>query len=192
MAAVALIATAVLALLLAALCGALVEMFRDVRQIRDALGILDRPLPVDIGAVAGTRPSAHGLPRALDAAATAIVLFLSDRCDTCRALAAGLAKPLPDDLWIVLEARSPESAASFLSAHGLMPGVAPEERVVVDVAGEIAANVGLNTTPVCFRLQDGVLTHATTVPSSRYLTSILPMPIRLGGSATRRSSHVNA
>jgi len=191
-AAAALTATAVLALLLAVFFGALLEMFRDVRQLRDALGILDRPLSVDIGAAAGTRPSIHGLPRALDSAAAAIVLFLSDRCETCRALAAGVAKPLPENLWIVLEARSPDSAASFLSAHGLMPGAAPEERVVVDLAGEIAGHVGLNTTPICFRLQDGVLTHATTVPSSRYLTSILPMPIRLGGSSTRRSSYGNA
>jgi hypothetical protein len=191
-AAVALTATAALALLLAVLFGALVEMFRDVRQIRDALGILDRPLSVDIGEVAGTRPSVHGLPRDLDSAASALVLFLSDRCDTCRALAAGLAKPLPENVWIVLEAHSPDSAATFLGAHGLARGTTLAERVVVDVAGEIAGHVGLDTTPICFRLQDGVIDHATTVPSSRYLTSILPMPIRLGGSSTRRSSNGNA
>src|SRR5262245_35438570 len=45
---VALIAVAVLALLLAVLFGALLEMYRDVRQLRDALGILDRPLAVEI------------------------------------------------------------------------------------------------------------------------------------------------
>jgi hypothetical protein len=176
-AALALIAVAVLALLLAVLFGALLEMYQDVRQLRDALGILDRPLAVEIGPVAGTRPSTHGLPRDLDAAASAVVLFLSDRCATCRALAAGLGRPLPANLWVVLEARSAASAAGFLSANGLT--MEADGRIIADATGDIAGRIGLDTTPVCFRVQDGVLTAATTVPSSRYLTSILPEPIRL-------------
>ena len=84
MATFALTAVGVLALFVAILFGALVEMFRDVRQMRDALGILDRPLNVDLGHVGGTRPSSHGLPRELDVQQSAIVLFLSERCETCR------------------------------------------------------------------------------------------------------------
>ena len=42
------------------------ELFRDVRQLRDAAGILDRPLDVEIGTVAGARPSSVGLPDDLD------------------------------------------------------------------------------------------------------------------------------
>ena len=178
MASVALISVAVLALLVAVLFAALLEMYRDVRQLRDVVGILDRPLGVDIGRVAGTRPSAHGLPRALDSAASAIVLFLSDRCGTCRSLAIGLGKPLPAGLWVVLEARNAGSAAAFLDAYGLA-GIARDGRMTVDVAGEIAGRIGLDTTPVGFRVENGVLTSATTVPSSRYLSSILPEPVRL-------------
>jgi hypothetical protein len=173
-----LIAVAVLALLVAVLFGALLEMNRDVRQLRDAVGILDRPLTVDIGPVTGTRPSAHGLPWALDSATSAIVLFLSERCGTCRSLAAGLGRPLPTGLWVVLEARNTGSAAAFLDAYGLT-GIAPDGRIVVDVAGEIAGRIGLDTTPVGFCVENGVPTGATTVPSSRYFTSILPEPIRL-------------
>jgi hypothetical protein len=179
MAAIALISVAVLALLVAALFGALLELYRDVRQMRDALGILDRPLNVDIGPVAGTRPSAHGLPRALDSAASAVVLFLSpERCGTCRALAAGLGSPLPASLWIVLEARDAASAAEFLDAYGLA-AAGRDGRIIVDVAGTIASRIGLTTSPVGLHLQNGVVTGATTVPSSRYLTSVLPTPIRL-------------
>ena len=175
MATVALIAVGVLALFVAVLFGALVELFRDVRQLRDALGILDRPLSVDLGPAAGTRPSTHGLPAELDAQHGALVLFLSERCETCRALAAGLAGPLPNGLWVVIEARDAEGAALFARAYGL-----DGERVTVDVDGAIARSMGLNTSPVGFRVEHGVLTSAGTVPSSRYLTSILPEPVRLG------------
>lgn len=178
MATVALIAVGVLALLVAVLFAALVELFRDVRQLRDAAGILDRPLPVEVDSIAGTRPGLYGLPRALDGASSAIVLFLSDRCATCRVLAAGLGNPLPSGLWVVLEARTPESATEFLERYGLI-GSAREGRLIVDVAGEIAHRIGLNTTPVAFRIEDGAVTSATTAPSSRYLHSILPEPVRL-------------
>lgn len=178
MATIALIAVAVLALLVTVLFGALVEMFRDVRQMRDAIGILDRPLAVDIGRVAGTPPSVHGLPRALDSAASALVLFLSEQCNTCRSIAAALERPLPQGLWVVVEARNASTAEAFLDAYRL-EDQAMDGRVLVDVEGTIAARIGLDTSPVGFRVEHGRLTTATTVPSSRYLTSILPEPIRL-------------
>jgi hypothetical protein len=178
LATVALIAVAVLALLVTVLFGALVEMYRDVRQMRDAIGILDRPLAVDIGRVAGSHPSEHGLPRALDSAASALVLFLSEQCNTCRSIAAALERPLPQGLWIVVEARSASTAEAFVDAYRL-DGSAMDGRVLVDVEGAIAARIGLDTSPVGFRVEHGRLTTATTVPSSRYLTSILPEPIRL-------------
>jgi hypothetical protein len=53
-----------LALVVFVLCGVVYELFRDVRQLRDVAGILDRPLHVEIGAVAGARPSSYGLPEA--------------------------------------------------------------------------------------------------------------------------------
>lgn len=174
----ALISVAVLALLVFVLFGALLEMYRDVRQLRDVAGILDRPLSVDLGPVLGTAPSSHGLPRALDSAASAVVLFLSERCGTCRSLAAGLGRPLPAGLWVVLEARDASSAAAFLESYGLT-AITSDGRLIVDVAGEIAGRIGLETTPVGFRVENGMLANATTVPSSRYLTSILPEPIRL-------------
>ena len=54
MAAAALIAVGVLSLLVLVLFISLIELFRDVRQIRIALGILDRSVPIDIGSAAGT------------------------------------------------------------------------------------------------------------------------------------------
>ena len=90
MAAIVLSAVGILSLLVFVLFSVLVEVFRDVRQIRDALGILDRPLTIDIGLAAGTPPSSYGLSRQLDDEPFALLLFLSDRCATCRVLAASL------------------------------------------------------------------------------------------------------
>jgi len=180
---VALISVAVLALLVFVLFGALLEMYRDVRQLRDVAGILDRPLNVDISSVAGTKPSIYGLPQSLDSAPSAIVLFLSERCGTCRSLAAGFGRTLPAGLWVILEASDPHSAAGFLDSYGLRD-ISSDGRVIVDVARGIASRIGLDTTPVGFRVENGLLVSATTVPSSRYLTSILPEPIRLKQTMT--------
>lgn len=171
-------AVGVLALLVFVLAGAVIELNRDVRQLRDAAGILDRPLTVDIGDAAGARPSRYGLPEPLDSAASAVVLFLSDRCGTCHALAAGLEAELPHGLWVVLEARDPSSAATFLSSHELDPD-ASGPRLLVDTGRALSEALGLRTTPVAFRVEEGRLARATTVPSRRYLSSILPEPVRL-------------
>jgi hypothetical protein len=143
--------------------------------MRDAVGILDRPLQVDLGHVTGTQPSSHGLPRELDDLHSAIVLFISARCGTCHALAAGLPRSLPNGLWVVIEGRDKASVTGFAEKYGLF-----DERVIIDVEEAIAASMGLNTSPVGFRVENGVFTTATTVPSSRYLASILPEePVRL-------------
>jgi hypothetical protein len=172
------LAVVILALIVFVLCGVVYELFRDVRQLRDAAGILDRPLDVDIGAVAGTRPSSLGLPGALDSVPSALVLFLSDRCNTCRAIATGLEGRLPPLLWLVLEAQSADSAARFIDSYEMAPMMC-DGRLIVDVDGAIAARIGLDMTPVGFRVRDGLVAEATTVPSKRYLFSILPKPVRL-------------
>lgn len=175
---IALISVALLALLVFVLFGALLEMYRDIRQLREAIGILDQPLNVDVGPVAGTNPSNYGLPQALDSAVSALILFLSERCGTCRSLAAGLSIPLPPGLWIVLEARDTDSAVTFLNSFNLNR-LTLDEHVVVDVGGKIAYRIGLDTTPIGFRVENGAIVSATTVPSSRYLNTILPEPILL-------------
>ena len=175
MATLTLIAVGVLALVVFALFGALLELYKDVHQLRDAVGILDRPLNVDIGKVAGTDPSQYGLPEPLDGAASALVLFLSEKCATCRTLAGSFDRSLPFGLWVILESRSEGSAEAFLEHYNLNS----MSRISVDVAGEIAGRLGLDTTPVGFRIENGRLSSATTVPSIRYLKSILPKPIKL-------------
>ena len=175
MAAIVLSAVGILSLLVFVLFSVLVEVFRDVRQIRDALGILDRPLTIDIGSAAGTPPSSYGLSRQLDDEPFALLLFLSDRCATCRVLAASLGGTLPAGLWIVVEAATSQAAAEFIEMFRMTP-TSGDERVFVDPAGAVAGRLGLNMTPVGYRIENGVFTSAGTVPSMRYLASIIPIP----------------
>ncbi len=182
MATALMVVVGVLAVLVFLLFGIVIELYRDVRQLREVAGILDRPLEVALGDVLGTKPSSHGLPGALDSAASAIVLFLSDRCATCHALAAAFGGALPAGLWIVLEAANPAAAEKFLASHGLT-AASTEGRLCVDAAGSIAERIGLRTTPVGFRVDNGRLAGATTVPSTRYLSSILPNRVRLERSS---------
>jgi hypothetical protein len=172
------LAVAGLAVLTFVLTGIVIELYRDVRQLRDINGILDRPLDVELEDVAGTVPSTYGLPKALDSITSAVVLFLSDRCATCHVLADGFNGALAPGLWVVLEARSPQATEEFLAKYRLT-ATSTQGRLLVDVAGRVAENIGLRTTPVGFRVQNGRLVSATTVPSRRYLSSILPNSVRL-------------
>jgi hypothetical protein len=168
----------VLAVLVFVLFGALLELYRDVRQIRDALGILDRPLNIDIGAAANAAPSSVGLPSALDTAASALVLFLSDTCATCRVLAAALNGTVPAGLYIVMEGRDERTARQFLDSYRLSAHTA-DGVVRIDASREIVGRLGLDITPSAFRVENGKLASATTVPSARYLFSIIPPPLKL-------------
>lgn len=175
MVAAALIAVGVLAILNFVLVCVVVELFRDVRQIREAVGILDRPLTVELGPVAGGRPSAFGLPQELDEQRSALVLFLSDRCMTCRIIAASLNGSLPAGLWIVVEAATGQAALEFISANRLT-GSEGHRRVIVDPTGAVAGRLGLKMSPVAYSIEQGAIKNARTVPSVRYLASIMPIP----------------
>ena len=172
---------AIIAIVLFVMASAGVEMYRDIRQLREVSGILDTPLNIDIGQVAQKAPSDYGLPFVLDEQVAAIVLFLNERCNPCRSIAASFdasAKYLPNGLWIVLEGRTDEVARQFLNSTPLKD-LQSDGRVFIDSGGEIARRIGLEASPVGFRIENGKISIATTVPSSRYLLSILPHSLRL-------------
>lgn len=178
------LAVGLLGLLVFLLLGMIIELYRDVRQLREAAGIMDRPLEVDLGDLSGAVASSFGLPAYLDAAPAFMVLFLSERCGTCHALAAGFAGRIPAGLQVVLEARDPAAAAYFLERYDLAAETVGK-RVLVDSEGRIGERMGLRTTPVGFFVVDGRFVRATTVPSRRYLATILPDRIQLEHSSSR-------
>jgi hypothetical protein len=83
------------------LYGALAEAYRDIRQLRLHVGAVDESLPVDLGVVAGGRPSDHGLAAVLDSVTSALVLLVDRRCSTCNLLVEYFAGRVPAGVWLV-------------------------------------------------------------------------------------------
>lgn len=152
------------------LLGALVELFHQVQQIRSQLGMVDRATPLELGVKRDSLASAVGLPATLDDAGDAIVLFLSNRCTTCRAIAQELDGKVPPGVWIVAEPVTGDDheAEVFLQEFRLDGG-----RALVDRESQIAEQLDLNVTPSAIFIENGRLRRAQTVPSSRQLSSML-------------------
>jgi len=157
------------ALMFVELC-ALVELFRQVQQIRAHLDLVDRPTPIDLGRARGLAPTTFGLPDPLDTAQTAMVLFLSNKCATCRVLASALHGAVPLTMWIVVEPIIEEGEAHALVEEFRLHS----ERTLIDRQGRIAGHLGLDITPSALFIENGQLHRASTVPSSRQMFSMLP------------------
>lgn len=177
MAAVALFCVAVLSAFVFVLFGSLLEMYKNIRQLRELAGVLDSPLEIEISSLSSKFPSDYGMPPTLDTVSSALILFLSESCSTCRILAAAIGRRLPPGVWVIIEGKTVASAGAFLEAFFDLND--SHERVLIDFDGSIAEKLGLDTTPVGFRVENGIFVKATTVPSTRYLESILPFPLGL-------------
>jgi len=176
------IALLIISCLLAAgvliLLGSQVELYRQLTQIRAYLKLVDEPTPVDLGRASGVQAGAVGLPAAVDDATSAIVLVLSTKCATCRALANTVRGAVPRWLWLLVEPASGEAkeAREFVEEFQLAG-----EQTLVDTDGDIAERLGMDVTPLALFFEDGRLSRAETVPSTRHLYSIAPadLPLRL-------------
>lgn len=165
--------SATLLLFLLVLFGALQELYRDVRQIKSFIGLLDQAVELNMASGAGgSLPSALGLPEALDMADQAFVLFLSERCGTCRSIAVGLEGRLPDQLWIQLSVGSRDGAVALCEATGL-DRVLHTERLAIDVAGRVLDVLGIDSVPCLCTVVAGRLVSAHTVPSLRRLYTLM-------------------
>ncbi|MGH3912403.1 MAG: hypothetical protein ACRDTC_03170 [Pseudonocardiaceae bacterium] len=166
------------------LLGAQIEMYRTIEQLRDHSGLIDLSIPLSLPRV-GARPSSVGLPESLDSAVRGVVLLLSDRCATCRSIAASLDGALPRDLVLVVEPGQPDEPSGLTTSYQLDP-----ERTIIDSMGRISGGLGIKTTPVAVVIENGRLVRATTVPSSRRLHGLLGSmrafePFAVGGTPPR-------
>lgn len=160
----------ILAVVLLVVVSALVELFQQVQQIRGYLDMVDRVTPLDLGRSKGVSASAVGLPAALDTADRALVLFLSDKCGSCRTIAATLAGgALPPTLTLLIEPMG-DSTASIADEFELVG-----ERVLVDHGERIATLLGLDIFPAAVLIERGRLEAAQTVPTPRQLYAALPI-----------------
>jgi hypothetical protein len=149
--------------------GSQIELYRTVEQLREYSGLIDRTVPLSLAQV-GARPSSAGLPPALDSALWSVVLLLSDKCATCRSIAASLNGAVPPDLFVVVEPDAGERA-DLTMTYDLNAA-----RTIVDPKRRISAKLGIKVTPAAVIVEHGRLVRATTVPSSRQLQALLEPP----------------
>jgi hypothetical protein len=165
-------AVTVEALALLLLIAAQVELFRDIAQLHEATGVIDRPLPIDLGRALDSSPSRFGLPAALDDQLGGMVLLCPLGCATCRTISQTLGGVVPQGVWILLLATSPAEADEWRSVYHFS-----DDRLVWDrPAGNpdsIAERIGVVTTPSALVVERGRLVRAQTVPSTRALFSLL-------------------
>jgi hypothetical protein len=153
------------------LFGALAEAYRDIRQIRETEGILDRPTPVDLGSHAGALASSIGLPSHTDDLTEGLALFVDSRCTTCRAIVSSLAGAVPPNVVLTAIAPSQSEARKWLVHSG---GFAlPEEddwtssRLMIATPEDVQSRLGVLITPLGIAIEHGRLARASTVPSVR-------------------------
>ncbi|MFI6458343.1 hypothetical protein ACIBF6_43200 [Streptosporangium amethystogenes] len=180
---VLLIVICLMAVVLFIQIGAQVELFQQVKQIRDYLDMEDKPTPVELGTLEGARPSDFGLPAALDEADRAVVLFLSNKCGSCRDLALALSGgAVPPAMWVVVVPVTGDGN-EFITEFGLHG-----ERVILDEEERIVDGLGLAITPVALHITQGKLTRAHTVPTVRqmYVNAPVPYKYNLAGKSSGR------
>ena len=182
MASIALLLAGLLGLLCFVLSAAVIELFRDLRQVRDAMGILDRALPIEIGDHKGAEIAELGLPIFLSECASSVVLFLSDRCSTCRILGQSFHGECPQGMAVVVVPSSNEAGKDFVESYGLVR-MAEHGELILDNEGKVAERLALKVTPVAYLFENGKLTSATTVPSVRFLHSIIPSSVSVSHAA---------
>lgn len=161
---VCLLAAAVFVLL-----GALVEMYGQLDQVRRHLDMFDSPTPLDLGPSQDRQPSAVGLPAQLDQADHEVVVFLSNKCQTCFQIAERLrGGVLPPSTWLVVVPVS-GTASEFVEQFGLTG-----DRIVLDQDERIVNSLGLEVTPSALTIENGRITRAQTIPTARQLYAVVP------------------
>ncbi|WP_051751672.1 hypothetical protein [Streptosporangium amethystogenes] len=170
---VLLVLVCLLAVVLFIQIGAQVELFEQVRQIRGYLDMEDKPTPVELGTLEGASPSRFGLPAVLDHAEQAVVLFVSNKCETCRNLASALrGGAVPPSMWVVVVPVTGDGN-EFIDEFELRG-----ERVLLDEGELIVNSIGLDLTPVALHIAEGKLTRAHTVPTVRQMYAATPITYR--------------
>ena len=148
----------------------LVEMVKQVAQIRQRVDLDDEPEPISLGSRASRRFSRSDLlpPRT----GSSLVLLLSSECAACRAVAGAvgaLADAGPDaPIVAVIEGSNEDDVERFLTDTGLEP-----QFVVLDPDHKIGRDTGVRLRPAAVVIRDGLMVEAAAVRTARQLRHLL-------------------
>lgn len=151
---------------LAVCCAALVEVFRNIAELRVALNLQDKPTAIKLDAI-GARCDEVGLPESIAAEPSSIVVFLSPKCGTCLTIADAFRGGSPETVWFVLSGTPSSEIRAAL--------VASAPRVVLDDDDAIANRLGLHVTPSVLTMTFGEISRAQAVASARQVLGMIPV-----------------
>jgi hypothetical protein len=162
----------------------LLELVRQVSQIRNQVDLDDRPVPISLGELAG-RPlpdGVRGIWSQNGSPGNGALVLLSTDCATCRLVASGLPELLErferQKIVAVLQARNHDDAAEMLAAAGLA-----QDEIVVDLEREYGNALGIALRPAAVVVRDGILSEGAIVRNPRQLQQLLETLEPNGGGA---------
>jgi hypothetical protein len=158
-----------LAVFVLLLFGAMVELYRQILQLRQYVGLIDqsRALSFNTDLTLSDIP----IPATAeigDGDRTAL-LILSDRCTTCHEIAAHLPGVRRGNLLVLVEARTAADATQWLADRGMVL----DQWTAYDEGGIVAALMGVMVTPAIVKYEGKYPVAASTVPSTRQLDKVL-------------------
>jgi hypothetical protein len=160
----------------------LLEVVRQLSQIRRELDFDDRPVPISVGKLAG-KPLPEPVRAAWSgngASPDGVLVLLSTDCATCRLVAAGLpdllARVERQKVVVVLQARHHDEVTEMLAEAGLA-----REAVLVDLEDEYATAFEITLRPAAVVVRDGVVSEGAIVRNPHQLDQLLETL----GSSTR-------
>jgi hypothetical protein len=170
--------TVLIVVCLAALAGlvviqglVLLEMVRQTSQIRQALDLDDRPVPISLGELAG-RQLPEPARDLVAGSGNGVLVLLSTDCTTCRLVASGL-RELVDRfadqrIVAILQAYSHDEAAEMMAAYGLA-----DQEVVVDLDRRYGEAFSVALRPSAIVVRDGIVSEGAVVRNARQLQKLL-------------------
>jgi hypothetical protein len=164
------IVLAVLACAVALLAAGLVEVYAELRQVREVLRMEDRPLRLNLETagreVAELVPDPPQVLR-LNPERPSYLLVLSNTCSVCRTIGSGLIATNPpwiSDLRVLVASDSEAGGKEFARSLGL-----EGERLYVDAMGYYSKQLGVNSSPAVLKVENGRLGAAANLTSFRQL-----------------------
>jgi hypothetical protein len=162
-----LVVVAILAVGVLLLFGSMVELYRQMLQLREHVGMVDRAQSLKFNPT--IMFSDLPVPLAMLDLQRAALLILSDSCTTCYKIAEHMRGVVPDGVAILVEARSTEDARVWCKSHDLNDS----NLVILDEDGLIARRLGISVTPAFLRFENQYPLSAITVPSTRQFDRVV-------------------
>jgi hypothetical protein len=149
----------------------LLEMVRQTAQIRSALDLDNRPVPISLGELAG-RPLPEPARSLWPHSANGAIVLLSTDCTTCRLVASGLRELLdrfPEQKIVtIFQAYDHDEATEMMAAYGLAG-----DEVVIDLDRRYGEAFAIALRPAAVVVRDGIVSEGAIVRNARQLQQLL-------------------